>query len=84
MVAPDDHLLENSKAICKKLPPVGGLINVAADNVHLDETDVKHSIQVHVLADALSPIVASVPLQLSAYYVARQKGTDVARPRNLA
>jgi len=51
---------------------------------HLDETDVKHSIQVHGLAGALSPIVASIPLQLLAYYVALHKGTDVDRPRNLA
>jgi glucosamine--fructose-6-phosphate aminotransferase (isomerizing) len=32
----------------------------------------------------LSPIIAVVPLQLFAYYIAVYKGTDVDQPRNLA
>ena len=32
----------------------------------------------------LSPILAIVPLQLLAYYVAKEKGLDVDKPRNLA
>ena len=32
----------------------------------------------------LQPIIASVPLQLLAYYIADQRGTDVDQPRNLA
>lgn len=32
----------------------------------------------------LQPIVASVPLQLLAYYIAEQRGNDVDQPRNLA
>ncbi|MEE9382107.1 MAG: glutamine--fructose-6-phosphate transaminase (isomerizing) [Nannocystaceae bacterium] len=32
----------------------------------------------------LQPIVASIPLQLLAYYIADLKGTDVDQPRNLA
>jgi glucosamine--fructose-6-phosphate aminotransferase (isomerizing) len=31
-----------------------------------------------------APIVYTVPLQLLAYHVAVQKGTDVDQPRNLA
>jgi len=34
--------------------------------------------------EELLPIVATVPLQLLAYHVAVQKGTDVDQPRNLA
>lgn len=33
---------------------------------------------------ASSPILASIPLQLFAYHVALQRGTDVDKPRNLA
>lgn len=33
---------------------------------------------------ALSPIVASIPLQMLAYYIAVNKGCDVDQPRNLA
>jgi glucosamine--fructose-6-phosphate aminotransferase (isomerizing) len=32
----------------------------------------------------LTPIVLSVPLQLLAYHIAVQRGTDVDQPRNLA
>jgi glucosamine--fructose-6-phosphate aminotransferase (isomerizing) len=35
-------------------------------------------------AGYLSPILHTVALQLLAYYVALQKGTDVDKPRNLA
>jgi glutamine---fructose-6-phosphate transaminase (isomerizing) len=33
---------------------------------------------------AINPILLSVPLQLFAYYIALQRGTDVDKPRNLA
>ena len=34
--------------------------------------------------DCLSPIIASIPLQLLAYYIAVRKGCNVDMPRNLA
>lgn len=42
------------------------------------------TITVPEVSDLLEPIVASVPLQLLAYYVAVQRGCDVDQPRNLA
>ncbi len=36
------------------------------------------------VGDLLSPIVATLPLQLLAYHIAVLKGTDVDQPRNLA
>ena len=32
----------------------------------------------------LSPILAIIPLQLLAYYISKEKGLDVDKPRNLA
>ena len=32
----------------------------------------------------LTPVLSVVPLQLIAYYMAKQKGCDVDKPRNLA
>ena len=32
----------------------------------------------------LSPIVSIVPLQLLSYYISKEKGLDVDKPRNLA
>jgi glucosamine--fructose-6-phosphate aminotransferase (isomerizing) len=34
--------------------------------------------------ELLSPILAVVPLQLLAYYIAARRGLDVDQPRNLA
>jgi glucosamine--fructose-6-phosphate aminotransferase (isomerizing) len=42
------------------------------------------AITVPAVPELLEPIVASVPLQLLAYYVAVQRGCDVDQPRNLA
>lgn len=35
-------------------------------------------------ADEVSPLLSVVPLQLFAYYVAKEKGEDIDKPRNLA
>jgi glutamine---fructose-6-phosphate transaminase (isomerizing) len=34
--------------------------------------------------DMLTPVLASIPLQLLAYYIAVKRGTNVDQPRNLA
>ena len=32
----------------------------------------------------LSPLIMSIPAQLIAYHVAKERGTDIDQPRNLA
>ncbi len=49
----------------------------------LDALDVKR-IEIPACLQELYPILAVIPLQLLAYYVADFKGTDVDQPRNLA
>ncbi len=41
-------------------------------------------IEIPEVSELLEPIVASIPLQLLAYYVAVHRGCDVDQPRNLA
>ena len=43
-----------------------------------------YCIEVPVTTECLMPVIASVPLQLLAYYIAVNKGRDVDQPRNLA
>ena len=43
-----------------------------------------HVLRIPRTADALSPILAAIPLQLLAYYTARRLGRDIDQPRNLA
>jgi glucosamine--fructose-6-phosphate aminotransferase (isomerizing) len=42
------------------------------------------TIAIPAVSELLEPLVASIPLQLLAYYVAVQRGCDVDQPRNLA
>ena len=43
-----------------------------------------HVLRIPRTADAFSPILAAIPLQLLAYYTARRLGCDIDQPRNLA
>ena len=45
---------------------------------------VNHTLGVPWLCEELQPILAILPLQLFAYYVAALNGNDVDKPRNLA
>ena len=44
----------------------------------------QHVLEVPETPELLSPVTVTVPLQLLAYHVARLRGTDVDKPRNLA
>ena len=44
----------------------------------------RHVLEVPRTPELLSPVVVSVPLQLLAYHIAKLRGCDVDRPRNLA
>ncbi len=84
-VAPNDALLEKLKSNLQEVRARGGELYVFADaNTHISEADGIHIMQMPEHAGYLSPILHTIPLQLLAYYVALQKGTDVDKPRNLA
>jgi len=46
---------------------------------HVDKT-----IRIPECSSIISPLIAVIPLQLLAYYIAMYKGTDIDQPRNLA
>ncbi|MGB9093832.1 MAG: glutamine--fructose-6-phosphate transaminase (isomerizing) [Gallionella sp.] len=84
-VAPNDALLEKLKSNLQEVRARGGELYVFADaHTHIREADNIHIMQMPEHAGYLSPILHTIPLQLLAYYVALQKGTDVDKPRNLA
>lgn len=61
-----------------------GAKTLVVTNQKVDEKlfpNIIHIPQVHPL---LSPILSIIPLQLLAYYVSKEKGLDVDKPRNLA
>ncbi|WP_283742592.1 glutamine--fructose-6-phosphate transaminase (isomerizing), partial [Sideroxydans sp. CL21] len=84
-VAPNDLLLEKLKSNLQEVRARGGELYVFADaNTHIKQAEGVHILQMPEHAGFLSPILHTIPLQLLAYYVALQKGTDVDKPRNLA
>ncbi|GAB4124057.1 MAG: glutamine--fructose-6-phosphate transaminase (isomerizing) [Sideroxydans sp.] len=84
-VAPNDALLEKLKSNLQEVRARGGELFVFADaDTHIRASEGVHILQMPEHAGFLSPILHVVPLQLLAYYVALQKGTDVDKPRNLA
>ncbi|MEM6774059.1 MAG: glutamine--fructose-6-phosphate transaminase (isomerizing) [Pseudomonadota bacterium] len=84
-VAPTDELLEKLRSNLEEVRSRGGELYVFADR----DAGFRDEPGVHVLAmphapELLQPVIYTVALQLLAYHVAIQKGTDVDKPRNLA
>ena len=84
-VAPSNELLEKVQTNVEEVKARGGMLYVFADaEAGFRASDNMKVIEVPRVDPLLAPIVYVVPLQLLAYHVAVQKGTDVDQPRNLA
>lgn len=84
-VAPNDNLLEKLKSNIQEVDARGGQLIVFLDETLEAETEHNTQvIEVPTVANVISPIIYTVPLQLLSYHVAVLKGTDVDQPRNLA
>ncbi|GMR09162.1 MAG: glutamine--fructose-6-phosphate transaminase (isomerizing) [Gammaproteobacteria bacterium] len=84
-VAPNDHLLGKLKSNLQEVRARGGELYVFADkSAGMQATDGVTVLEVAPTEQAISPIVYTVPLQLLAYRVAVNRGTNVDQPRNLA
>jgi glutamine---fructose-6-phosphate transaminase (isomerizing) len=85
VIIPNDDLFEKSMSNLKEVESRNGRIiavtnhataelkNVAAEIIEVPETN-----------RMLTPVLMTVPLQLLAYHIAAERGTDVDQPRNLA
>lgn len=84
-IAPNDALLEKLKSNLHEVRARGGELYVFADaDSRIEESEGVHIIRLAEHGGVLSPVLHTIPLQLLAYHVALQKGTDVDKPRNLA
>ena len=84
-VATQNSLLEKTVSNIKEVKARGAMTIVICD----DEADIEREaadylIRVPQLNEMLMPMVATVPMQLLAYYTSVNKGNDVDKPRNLA
>ncbi|MEI7709170.1 MAG: glutamine--fructose-6-phosphate transaminase (isomerizing) [bacterium] len=85
VIAPTDSMYEKSKSSIQQIKARGGhvialttegndeLKNIADDVIYIPKT-----------LEMLTPILAFIPMQLLAYYIAVERGNDVDKPRNLA
>jgi len=85
VIAPMDSMYEKTKSSIEEIKARGGpvialttegnkeLENIADDVIYIPKT-----------LEILTPILAFIPMQLLAYYIAVKRGNDVDKPRNLA
>ena len=82
-IAPKDALLDKLKSNLQEVRARGGELYVVG-NASLASGEGLQAVPLHDDAGLLSPVVATVPLQLLAYHAALLRGNDVDKPRNLA
>ncbi len=85
VIAPRDAVYDKVKSNIEEVKARKGRVIAViteGDTELLEYAD--HVIQIPRTHDALTPILATVPLQLLAYHIAVMRGCDVDQPRNLA
>jgi len=85
-VAPNNALLEKLISNIEEVSARGGELYVIADARVVKNFQQRHGrvIGLDTGGPLLAPVIMTIPLQLLAYHVAVQRGTDVDQPRNLA
>ncbi|MBD5202236.1 MAG: glutamine--fructose-6-phosphate transaminase (isomerizing) [Bacteroidales bacterium] len=85
IIAPSDSLYDKVISNVQQVKSRGGhvLAIVSKGNTSMDHI-ADYCLDIPEVHECLTPIVASIPLQLLAYYIAINKGKNVDQPRNLA
>ncbi|MGN0659116.1 MAG: glutamine--fructose-6-phosphate transaminase (isomerizing) [Emergencia sp.] len=76
-----DKMFSNIVEIKARMAHVVSIAKEGNDRIEQESTEV---IYIPQCADEVSPLLSVIPLQLFAYYVARERGEDIDKPRNLA
>jgi glucosamine--fructose-6-phosphate aminotransferase (isomerizing) len=84
-IAPHDSVFEKIVSNIQEVKARGGktIVITSRDEPALAGL-MDHEIRIPETVDMLTPVLASVPLQLLAYYIAVKRGANVDQPRNLA
>ena len=84
-LVPHDDVYAKTLSNLKEVESRGGKIIAVTDRASNDLAEIAEDlIVVPATQSLLSPFLLSIPLQLLAYYVAVERGSDVDQPRNLA
>lgn len=79
----DENLVEKTVSNIQEVITRGAKTLVVT-NQNVDENMFDFVVKIPETNSFVSPILAIVPLQLFAYYISKEKGLDVDKPRNLA
>ena len=83
VLMPKDHYYPKTLGNLKEVEARGGNVLIVTDDPHENIVPAS-TLVVPKVPYHLAPAVLTIPLQLLAYHVAIQRGTDVDQPRNLA
>jgi glucosamine--fructose-6-phosphate aminotransferase (isomerizing) len=84
-IAPHDSVFDKITSNIQEVKArKGRVIAITSRNEEALEGKIDYEFRIPETVDLLMPVLASVPLQLLAYYVAVKRGANVDQPRNLA
>ena len=84
-IAPHDSVFDKITSNIQEVKArKGRVIAITSRDEEALSGKVDYEFRIPETADLLMPILASIPLQLLAYYVAVKRGSNVDQPRNLA
>ncbi|MBA3644613.1 MAG: glutamine--fructose-6-phosphate transaminase (isomerizing) [Gemmatimonadaceae bacterium] len=84
-IAPHDSVFDKLMSNVQEVKARGGRVLAITSRAEPDlKGKADYEFQIPETIDLLTPILASVPLQLLAYYIAVKRGNNVDQPRNLA
>jgi glutamine---fructose-6-phosphate transaminase (isomerizing) len=86
MTAPHDELFEKSLSNLQEVAARHGRVLLISDDKGIAAAGDAPwaTLRIPTVDPVIQPMIAIIPLQLLAYHVAVEKGTDVDQPRNLA
>ena len=84
-IAPHDSVFEKVVSNVQEVKARGGrVIAITSRDEPSLEGKIDYEFRIPETVDMLNPILAAIPLQLLAYYIAAKRGLNVDQPRNLA
>ncbi|KYH28869.1 MULTISPECIES: glutamine--fructose-6-phosphate transaminase (isomerizing) [Clostridium] len=84
-LATQEHLFEKTLSNVKEVTTRGAkVLGIAMEGHDYIEKIVDDVIYIPRVIPILAPVLAVVPLQLLSYYIAKGRGCDIDKPRNLA
>ncbi len=82
-VITNDELMEKSISNVQEVATRGAKTFIVT-NQDIDKSRFDYVVEIPPVNSLISPALSVIPLQLFSYYIAKEKGLDVDKPRNLA